>query len=127
MRSPFRWRRSARQDAALTRLRGLLTFADTPIDLQILGRTLLHACLVGLGAGLIGAGFFAALEYMQRFVLEGLAGYLPLGAEGEQFLSESGSGSSGRTCSSCCWPRGRCSAASPRAWRPRLAAGAGTR
>src|SRR5262249_56226652 len=66
---------------------GLLRYLPlgAPFELQVLGRALLHASLVGIGAGLIGAGFFAALEYLQRFALEGLAGYVPLRAYGEKF------------------------------------------
>jgi CIC family chloride channel protein len=73
-------------------LRGLFSFVTvegTPLDLQIIGRALLHAALVGVGAGLVGAAFFAGLEWMQRLLLEGLAGYVPLRASGEQFLPES--------------------------------------
>ncbi|MCC6994572.1 MAG: chloride channel protein [Deltaproteobacteria bacterium] len=61
--------------------------------MQILGRTLLHAALVGLGAGLIGAAFFAGLEYMQWFLLEYLCGYSPLRAHGERFIPGEISGS----------------------------------
>src|SRR5262245_25119301 len=60
----------------------------TPVDLRIIGRTRFHAALVGLGAGLIGAAFFAALELVQRLVLEDLGGYHPLRAAGETFLPE---------------------------------------
>ena len=60
----------------------------SPVDFQILGRTLLHAALVGLAAGLIGAAFFAGLEWCQRLLLERLAGYQPLRAAGERFLDE---------------------------------------
>ncbi len=60
------------------------------LDLRILGRTLLHAAVVGLSAGLIGAAFFAGLEYTQSFLLERLAGYAPLRAHGEKIFSESG-------------------------------------
>jgi CIC family chloride channel protein len=60
-----------------------------PLDLQILGRTLLHASLVGFGAGIIGAGFFVALEYTEKILLETLAGYKLLRAHGETF-GESG-------------------------------------
>lgn len=56
-----------------------------PLDLRIVGRTLLHAALVGLGAGLVGALFFKGLEVAQRLLLEDLAGYLPLRAHGEFF------------------------------------------
>src|SRR6266478_5947717 len=57
-----------------------------PVDLRIVGRTLLHAALVGVVAGLMGAAFFAALELVQRFFLEYLGGYRPLRAAGETFL-----------------------------------------
>jgi CIC family chloride channel protein len=63
---------------------------SAPLDMRILGRTLLHAALVGVGAGLIGAAFFAGLEYMQFFVLESLAGYLPLRAHGEKLIEAHG-------------------------------------
>jgi CIC family chloride channel protein len=59
-----------------------------PLDLRILGRTLFHAALVGLSAGLIGALFFAGLEYAQTFLLERLAGYTPLRAHGEKLFGE---------------------------------------
>ncbi len=61
-----------------------------PLDLRILGRMLLHTALVGLAAGLIGAAFFAGLEYAQSFFMERLAGYAPLRAHGEMILGESG-------------------------------------
>src|SRR5262249_50192023 len=57
--------------------------AGGPIDLRILGRTLLHAAVVGLGAGLIGAAFFVCLEVVQRLLLEQVCGYVPLRAHGE--------------------------------------------
>ena len=61
-----------------------------PLDLRLLGRTLLHTALVGLAAGLIGAGFFAGLEYTQDILLGHLGGYAPLRAHGERLLSERG-------------------------------------
>src|SRR5690348_6245504 len=65
--------------------------AAAPIDLRILGRTLLHAAVVGLGAGIIGAGFFFCLEVVQRVLLEIVCGYVPLRAHGEGLFSlESG-------------------------------------
>ncbi len=68
-----------------------IVFAEsTPLDLRIVGRMLLHAALVGAAAGLMGAAFFGALEYAQRFVLEDLAGYLPLRAHGETFAASEG-------------------------------------
>src|SRR3954471_5887054 len=60
----------------------------TPAELRIVGRTLIHAALVGVAAGLMGAAFFAALEVVQRLVLEDLGGYHPLRASGETFLPE---------------------------------------
>jgi CIC family chloride channel protein len=56
------------------------------LDFQILGRTLLHAAAVGLAAGIVGGGFFAALEWVNRLLLEDLAGYEALKAHGETFL-----------------------------------------
>jgi CIC family chloride channel protein len=60
--------------------------AAAPIDLRILGRTLFHAAVVGLGAGIIGAAFFVCLELVQRLLLEIVCGYIPLRAHGEDFL-----------------------------------------
>jgi CIC family chloride channel protein len=60
--------------------------AAAPIDLRILGRTLFHAAVVGLGAGIIGAAFFVGLELVQRLLLEVVCGYIPLRAHGEDFL-----------------------------------------
>jgi chloride channel protein, CIC family len=59
-----------------------------PLDLRLLGRTLLHAAVLGGLAGAVGAGFFAALEVGQRLLLTGLAGYVPLRAAGESLLGE---------------------------------------
>jgi chloride channel protein, CIC family len=64
----------------------------TPVDLRIVGRTLLHAALVGIVAGLMGAAFFAALEVVQRALLEHLVGYRILRASGETFMGELDSG-----------------------------------
>jgi hypothetical protein len=63
-------------------------FADfAPLELGIVGRVLMHAALVGVGAGLVGAALFASFEYAQRGVLEELAGYVPLRADGETFAA----------------------------------------
>jgi chloride channel protein, CIC family len=59
-----------------------------PADLRIVGRMLLHAAIVGVAAGLMAAAFFAALEVVQRLILEDLGGYRPLRAHGETFLAE---------------------------------------
>jgi len=69
-------------------LRAILPDSDA-VDLSHLGRVLLHAALVGAAAGLVGAAFFAGLEYVQRLVLEDLGGYRILRASGENFLPES--------------------------------------
>ena len=71
---------------------GLAAIAPTtaPLDLRFLGRVLLHAALVGVVAGVLGGGFFAVLELGQRLLLEGVAGYTPLRARGETFLTGEG-------------------------------------
>lgn len=56
-----------------------------PLDLRIVGRVVFHAAVVGIAAGLMGALFFIALEYAQLLLLEHLAGYVPLRAQGEFF------------------------------------------
>jgi chloride channel protein, CIC family len=77
-------RRGAGRAGALRRLLSILGPGAAPLDLQILGRVLLHAAVVGAAAGLIGAGFFALLELTQHVLLEQLAGYTPLRAYGEK-------------------------------------------
>jgi chloride channel protein, CIC family len=57
------------------------------VAMQMLGRVLLHAALVGAAAGLVGSLFVAGLELTQIAFLEHLAGYLPLRADGEEFVS----------------------------------------
>jgi chloride channel protein, CIC family len=65
-----------------------MLFADTaPLDLRLVGRTVLRAALVGAVAGLAGSLFFAGLELIQVFLLEYLVGYEPLRAEGETFAA----------------------------------------
>jgi CIC family chloride channel protein len=73
---------------ARTGLLAALLPEASPLDLRILGRTLLHAALVGAAAGLVGAAFFAGLELVQRVLLELICGYRPLRALGEHFLPE---------------------------------------
>jgi CIC family chloride channel protein len=69
-------------------LKRLLGATPRPIELQILGRVLLHSALVGAAAGLLGSIFFAGVEGMQRVGLEELTGYVPLRAAGEGILGE---------------------------------------
>lgn len=66
---------------------GVLLSSAAPLDLGIVSRVLLHAAAVGLAAGLVGAALFASFEYAQRLLLEELAGYLPLRADGETFAA----------------------------------------
>jgi CIC family chloride channel protein len=66
-------------------LHSVLT-ASSAVDFTVVGRTLLHAAIVGAAAGLVGAAFFAGLEYLQRILLEDLGGYHILRAAGENFL-----------------------------------------
>jgi CIC family chloride channel protein len=56
---------------------------SSPVDLRILGRTLLHAGVVGLAAGVVGVGFVRALDGLQHLLLEQFVGYVPLRASGE--------------------------------------------
>jgi CIC family chloride channel protein len=70
-------------------LRTILT-SSSPVDFTVIGRTLLHAAIVGAAAGLMGAAFFAGLEYLQRVLLEDLGGYRILRAAGEDFLKPAG-------------------------------------
>lgn len=63
----------------------------SPIDLQHLGRTLLHAVAVGAAAGVASALFSAAVERVQHLLLTRLAGYSFLRAAGER-ASEDGHG-----------------------------------
>jgi CIC family chloride channel protein len=81
------WLRAGRATAAGagTGLRdGLASvLPEAPLELRIVGRVLLHAAIVGVAAGLVGAAFFAALEAGQRLLLEHGAGLALLRAHGE--------------------------------------------
>ena len=75
--------------AATTTQNAPLRLIDkSPVDLRIVGRMLWHAALVGAGAGLLGALFFAGAESVQHFFLEKLTGYVQLRASGETFLAD---------------------------------------
>ncbi len=79
--------RAADASSRRGRLVGLLQrklFAGTSPTLKLLGRVLLHAALVGAAVGFAGLLFVEGLELTQHFVLERLAGYVPLRAAGEQ-------------------------------------------
>lgn len=62
----------------------------TPASLQLVGRTLLRAALVGAAAGLVGSFFYAGVELVQRLVLERWSGYVPLRAAGEHVTTNGG-------------------------------------
>jgi CIC family chloride channel protein len=68
--------------------RGATRIDKGPIELQLVGRMLIHSALVGAAAGLAGSIFFGALELAQRLVLEDFAGYVPLRAAGEILLEQ---------------------------------------
>lgn len=79
-----RWRRFLREarsrlfDQPVERV-----FDNSPVDLRIVGRTLFHAVIVGLSAGVLGVAFVRALDGLQVLLLEELVGYTPLRASGE--------------------------------------------
>jgi CIC family chloride channel protein len=56
---------------------------NAALEFRIVGRTLLHAAAVGIASGLAGAALFGGLELFQQVLLEGIAGYSPLRADGE--------------------------------------------
>jgi len=59
-------------------------FADSAsVDLRFVGRTLLHAALVGVFTGLVAVLFFGALQLVEELLLGQLVGYQPLRAQGE--------------------------------------------
>lgn len=64
----------------------------SPIDMRLLGRTIMHAVFVGIGAGMIAVAFYACLERMDRFVLGNLAGYRALRAAGESLFGDEPTG-----------------------------------
>jgi CIC family chloride channel protein len=71
------------------RLRGLLAglFVEaSPVDLRIVGRTLMHAILVGVVAGLVSALFVGGLELVEDLLLGHVIGYSRLRAAGEEVL-----------------------------------------
>jgi CIC family chloride channel protein len=64
-------------------------FAESsPLDLRLIGRTLLHAALVGVVAGLTATLFFGGLELVEGLLLGQLAGYSRLRAHGETVFGD---------------------------------------
>jgi CIC family chloride channel protein len=61
-----------------------LLFADSAsVDLRFVGRTLLHAALVGVFTGIVAVLFFGGLELVENLLLSRLVGYQRLRASGE--------------------------------------------
>src|SRR5215831_1059010 len=58
----------------------------TPLDLRLIGRTLLHAALVGALAGAVAVLFFAGLEVVESLVLGKMVGHSRLRAAGEKVI-----------------------------------------
>lgn len=83
-------RLNAATAAVMRPVRGLVALMtpERPLELQIVGRTLWHAALVGLGAGILGCLFFAGSEYLFTLAVEELAGYEPLRATGERVWND---------------------------------------
>src|SRR5271170_5319780 len=73
---------------ARTIFRKAVLAARPPPPMQLLGKTLLRAALVGVAAGLVGSFFFAGVELVQRLVLERWCGYVPLRAAGERIAGD---------------------------------------
>lgn len=77
-------------DAVAPRWRGVLSglFSETaPLDLRLIGRTLLHAVLVGALAGVVSVLFVAGLELLESVVLGWGIGYHRLLAAGESVFA----------------------------------------
>src|SRR3954453_24203242 len=69
--------------------RAALALDKGPVDLTLVGKTLLRAALIGAVAGLFGAAFFWLTEHATHLVLERGTGYRPLSAAGEILASTS--------------------------------------
>ncbi len=63
---------------------------QSPVDLRIVGRSLLHATFVGAAAGLVGVGFVLALDGLESLILHGGVGYVPMRAHGEDLKRAGG-------------------------------------
>ena len=75
-----------RESSRLAGLRELASFfgrTRTPLELELLGRVLLHSILVGAVVGLAGSLLYRMLEIAEHGLLERLAGYEALRAAGE--------------------------------------------
>lgn len=68
---------------AASRVAGWLAPAVGPLELGLLGRTMLLAAAVGAATGLVGVAFVKALESATHVALDGWAGMEVIGAVGE--------------------------------------------
>jgi len=64
------------------------TLVRAPIELRLVGRTVLHALAVGASAGAAGVVLVYALEHVQQLLLEDLCGYVPLRAAGDRLMGD---------------------------------------
>src|SRR5688572_30715269 len=69
---------------ALRKLARSVGRTSTPLELRLVGRTLLHSILVGVVVGLAGSLLYRILEATEHSLLERLAGYEILRAAGEE-------------------------------------------
>lgn len=83
-RHPPAWRDGAVLLKPVRNLLSLIVPDEPPLELQIVGRTLLHAALVGLCAGIVGTAFVVALFRGQDYFLGQLAGYTKMTTPPEQ-------------------------------------------
>lgn len=65
-------------------LLGMVMPDDAPLELQLVGRVVLHAIVVGLTVGAAGCVFLLLLDELQALVLDGAARYPYLRAAGER-------------------------------------------
>ena len=87
---PMRWPPRLSLDAPrlrLARLASVWRSERAPLELQLLGRTVWHAALVGAAAGLVGALLLRRARVHAEVVLEEAAGYVVLRASGETFAA----------------------------------------
>lgn len=75
--------RALKRWAGSQRPLALFTTGEAPVDLRLVGQTLLRAALLGVLAGGMGAAFFWGSEHASYWLLERGAGYRPLRAYGE--------------------------------------------
>lgn len=82
-RNPVERLRALKRWAGSQRPIAFLATSAAPVDLRLVGQTLLRAALLGVLAGGLGAGFFWLSEHAAYWILERGVGYRPLRAYGE--------------------------------------------